>query len=690
MKRFKVQLAPSYDKCCIIDGNIKVAVLSENIIRVEKVASKNFVDNCSQTVINRAFCTPEFKSETDKKTISIFTSKHKFVINKHNLRIFVDNVLAKTGGDQNLKGTTRTLDGKAGAVNLEDGLFSKEGVVLFDDSKTLLLLEDGSITTREKHSKDMYIFAFGSNFYQGLKEFYALTGYPPVLPKYVFGNWWSRYHAYSDKEYIDLMKQFKEKEIPFTVATIDMDWHIVDIPKDVHEKTFFINRGWTGYTFNKNLFPDYKAFFKTLKDMNLHITMNLHPRDGVRYFEEQYEQMAKANHIDPKTKRKVEFDLTNKDFLTSYFDILHHPYEEAGVDFWWIDWQQGTKSKMKGLDPLWLLNHYHTMDNCRNNNKGLILSRYAGIGSHRYPLGFSGDTYVTWEALDFQPYFTINASNVGYTWWSHDIGGHMCNKGDNELYLRWLQFGTFAPINRLHSTSTTLSKEPWNYPKVCDYAIKYLQLRHKLIPYLYSANIDTATIGLPLIQPLYYKYNEENAYKKEYRNEYLFGTEMLVCPVTAKGDKNGRVQQKVWLPQGVWTDFFTGKTYLGNKEYNIDCAIDYIPVFVKEGGIVPMLSNYKDNDIAYKNIELKVSVGENSYTLFDEVGNVKFIQEKTVNGYNFAIQPNDGINIQNLSIDFINIESADIAIDNTKISANKINLNTLSNTIKLTNIVWKK
>lgn len=137
-----------------------------------------------------------------------------------------------------------------------------------------------------------------------------------------------------------------------------------------------------------------------------------------------------------------------------------------GVDFWWIDWQQGTKSKMKGLDPLWLLNHYHMLDINRDGNNSVILSRYAGMGSHRYPLGFSGDTVVCWKSLDFQPYFTALASNAGYTWWSHDIGGHMFGKGDNELYLRWLQFGVFSPINRLHSSNKGMSKEPWNYPQV--------------------------------------------------------------------------------------------------------------------------------------------------------------------------------------------------------------------------------
>ena len=93
------------------------------------------------------------------------------------------------------------------------------------------------------------------------------------------------------------------------------------------------------------------------------------------------------------------------------------------------------------LDPLWLLNHYHYQDSCKNAEGGLILSRYAGPGSHRYPVGFSGDTIISWNSLRFQPYFTATASNIGYSWWSHDIGGHMLGDYDEELQTRWLQFG---------------------------------------------------------------------------------------------------------------------------------------------------------------------------------------------------------------------------------------------------------
>ena len=114
----------------------------------------------------------------------------------------------------------------------------------------------------------------------------------------------------------------------------------------------------------------------------------------------------------------MEFDLTNPDFVDAYFD-MHHRMEAEGVDFWWLDWQQGGVTRQKGLDPLWMLNHMHYLDSGRGGNWPLTFSRYAGPGSHRYPVGFSGDTIVTWESLAFQPQFTATASNIGYGWGPH-------------------------------------------------------------------------------------------------------------------------------------------------------------------------------------------------------------------------------------------------------------------------------
>ena len=201
-------------------------------------------------------------------------------------------------------------------------------------------------------------------------------------------------------------------------------------------------------------------------------TLNVHPADGVKGHEEMYVEMAKAMGVDYEKEDPVICDLADPNYLEAYFDILHHPREEEGVDFWWIDWQQGSNCKIEGLDPLWILNHFHFLDSKRNGKRPMTFSRYAGPGSHRYPIGFSGDTLMTWESLDFQPYFTETASNIGYGWWSHDIGGHMLGYKNDEMEARWTQLGAFSPIMRLHSSCSEFNgKEPWRFKKEAELAM---------------------------------------------------------------------------------------------------------------------------------------------------------------------------------------------------------------------------
>ena len=147
------------------------------------------------------------------------------------------------------------------------------------------------------------------------------------------------------------------------------------------------------------------------------------------------------NSVWVDTSEKIKFNSLKNNIRTDVLIVgggmagllCAYMLEKEGVDFWWIDWQQGTKTKIPGLDPLWALNHYHTLDSAKNGSRPLTLSRYSGLGSHRFPLGFSGDTICSWKSLKFQPYFTGSAANAGYTWWSHDIGGHMHGIQDDEL-----------------------------------------------------------------------------------------------------------------------------------------------------------------------------------------------------------------------------------------------------------------
>ena len=435
----------------------------------------------------------------------------------------------------------------------------------------------------------------------------------------------------------------KAGETYLAVAVIGMDWHLVDVdPK--------YGSGWTGYTWNKELFPDPAEFMGWLHRHGLKVTLNVHPADGVRAFEDAYRPMAEALGKDWRKEEPVEFDVADPQFLDAYFKYLHHPNEEAGVDFWWVDWQQGTQTRIPGLDPLWMLNHYHYLDSMRDGKRGLTFSRYAGMGSHRYPVGFSGDTIITWESLAFQPYFTANASNAGYGWWSHDIGGHMQGYRDEELSTRWVQFGVFSPIMRLHSSNSPFTgKEPWNFNPIAEAVMKrYLRLRHQLVPYLYTMNWYASRKGQPLIRPLYYL-EPDCAEAYQAPNEYYFGTELIACPITAPMDKKaGAAAFTAWLPEGKWFDLFNGRVYDGGRKLTLYRGIEDIPVLAKAGAILPLAelepgSNSTDNPA---DLQVKVFAGgEGAFELYEDDGAAEpaaAVTRMTWDGARFAVAPAEG------------------------------------------------
>lgn len=671
------------DSNIIIKKDVRISVLTSRLIRTEKQSDGRFCDMPTQTVLNRSFDTPSFDVTYSPSGFTVKTDDVSFVFSPEGelLQAVMKNMYDNDFRKGNLKGTRRTLDMTKGRVKIEDGILSRDGAAIMDDSTTLVLLDDGTVRPRDEYlhrrenGTDRYVFAYGHDYKGALRDFYRLTGKTPLIPRFTLGNWWSRYKAYTQEEYLTLMKRFTDSEIPVTVATIDMDWHWVDIKKqfgkDVNEyikqnrkidgvknniMAAFQSSGWTGYSWNTELFPDYKGFLRTLQDNNYKVTVNLHPCDGVRFFEDMYDEFAQFMGIDPKSRKTIEFDVSDKKFTEGYFKFLHNRYEEEGVDFWWIDWQQGTGSAIKGLDPLWWLNHYHSIDLARDGRRPLILSRYAGPGSHRYPLGFSGDTLVLWSALDFQPYFTATASNAGYSWWSHDIGGHQMGRRDDELYIRWLQFGVFSPINRLHSTSNEfLGKEPWKFSKDTELnATKWLRFRHRLIPYIYTMNMLTHRDGRPLMEPMYYE-NPEDDDAYNVPNEYWFGTELIVSPITEKiSRKTLTAPASTWLPEGRYTDIFTGLIYEGGRKIKMFRDISSIPVLAKEGAIIPLAVNDRTND--WKNpedMEILIYRGKGTFTLYEDDGETmnyrngafaetRFDVEEDGNDMIFTINPAEG------------------------------------------------
>ena len=332
-------------------NGVRISVLTPYLIRVEEQVSSVFCDQATQVVICRNFDTPDFTEKRESGRVTIHTKAITFVYSfrKHK----VESITTESGsvvtdyGTGNLKGTRRTLDQTNGKASLEDGVLSRNGVAVLDDSSSLLFTADGSVLPRKVIGTDRYYFAYGHRYVEAIRDFFNLTGFPPLIPRFALGNWWSRYKAYTAQEYQDLMQRFIDEKIPITVATIDMDWHWVNVVdkfgkavrnhqgKRTPRELFFdvISPGWTGYSWNTDLFPDPDKFLAWLKNRNLKVTMNLHPAAGCRFFEDAYRDFAEYMGIDPESQSPIPFDITDEKFIHGYFEYLHHPLEAAVVDF---------------------------------------------------------------------------------------------------------------------------------------------------------------------------------------------------------------------------------------------------------------------------------------------------------------------------------------------------------------------
>lgn len=604
-------------------GCARFSVLTDRIIRLEFCKDKQFEDRPSQAFWHRNQPVPGFRKtitdelveiETDYLHLKYVPNTRGFSSKTLSIHLKRSSVTWKYGDEpvDNLLGTARTLDGDAGTTKLENGLLSRSGWAVVDDSKTPVLTESGWVEARKTQnpnnplarlfplafirSKDLYFFGYGADTSACLADFTRIAGSIPMIPRYILGNWWSRYWEYTQDELKNLMLDFRAHEVPLSICIIDMDWHIT--------KTGNSSDGWTGYTWNREFFPDPDELIQWLHAQGLRTTLNLHPARGIFPHEEQYPKMAEWMGIDPSSNKPIPFDIADPRFTEGYFEILHHPYEQPvsaadgadvktdrGIDFWWMDYQQQRLTKIPGLDPLWWLNHLHYQDLNRDGHKRpFVFSRWGGLGNHRYPIGFSGDTHVRWKTLAYQPYFTSTAANVGYGWWSHDIGGHMMDDLTPELYLRWVQFGVFSPIFRLHSTKrSTLERRPWMKPeRIFKAARTAMQLRHAMIPYIYSMAWRAHKSSISLVTPMYYG-NMQAPQAFEAKDQYFFGSELIAAPVVEPAHSSSTwVEKRVWLPDGTWTNFFSGEQLSGNQWHIVTADLEDIPVFAKPGAIVPL------------------------------------------------------------------------------------------------------
>jgi alpha-glucosidase (family GH31 glycosyl hydrolase) len=618
-------------KAVVTFGHARFTVLTPELIRMEWAADGKFEDHASFVFLNRRLPVPKFEVNRSVSGSAVVidtylqsplghvltlsyvpTGDGRFTPDNLSIELTVDGqqVVWHPGlaDPENLEGTTRTLDGALGSKTrepIEPGLVSRSGWALVDDStRPLFDSADFSFKEGEKSPwpwvierpagdrQDLYFFGYGHDYRKALGDYVRVAGRIPLPPRFAFGAWWSRYLDYTDQELDELVKGFHENDVPLDVFVIDMGWHmsreqlaaVGEKDQSGHEL------GWSGYTWNKTLFPDPDDFLAKLHAEGLKTTLNLHPASGVEPWEKGYPAMAKAMGIDPATKKYVPFQITDKKFASNYMNLVHHPLEKQGIDFWWLDWQQEQHTEMAGVSPTWWLNYVHFTDQQREGKRPLLFHRWGGLGNHRYQIGFSGDTISVWDSLAFQPWFTATAANVGYAYWSHDIGGHMPGAVEPELYTRWVQFGAFSPILRTHTTKNPESERRiWAYPEPYSSVLRStFQLRYALEPYLYTEARRTYDTGVAFFRPLYYDWPDApEAYAS--KGEYVFGDQMLAAPVTERADKmSGLATENVWLPKGEWIEWPTGKHFTGPTSVDRGFTIDQTPVYLRSSAIVPM------------------------------------------------------------------------------------------------------
>ena len=635
----------------ITSGSARFTVLTPEMIRIQYSADGRFEDRATFGVVNRRLPVPAFK-QTQKDGIleiktSALTLRYKVggVIDASQRSPEVLNIKMKLNGRDilwypgkddamNLKGTTRTLDGSMGdnkREQLENGLLSRAGWAVIDESP-LTKRGDGSTSfvldnkqrgggidwwsePVDKQATDWYFMGYGHQYKKALADYTRVGGRMPMPPLYILGYWYSKYQRYTQQDFMDIATEIQENNIPIDVMIFDMDWH---------------TKGWTGWTWDKTIIPEPEKLIGFMHQRHLKVGLNLHPADGVNNDQEFYTDMIRDLRL-PDTTRNIPWQLEDSTFYKVMFSDILRRREAQGVDFWWLDWQQNlTNPRIAGLGETFWCNHvfYNDMRLNRTDRRPVIFHRWGGLGSHRYPIGFSGDAYSTFGTLAFQPYFTATASNVCFGYWGHDLGGHIqFDDNDPELYLRWMQYGVFTPIFRTHATNREgIERRIWKYPNFSS-LVKTVNLRYRLMPYIYNAAREAYDTGVSICRPLYYDQPEESkAYSTE--DEYMFGNDILVAPVVERSKDGISTTRKVWLPKGTWYNVQRDKLQEGGTTFSDNYGMEEIPYFYKAGAIIPCFSHVMNLETCPDTLILEAVPGDGGkLSYYEDAGNDNTYQQ---------------------------------------------------------------
>jgi alpha-glucosidase len=435
-----------------------------------------------------------------------------------------------------------------------------------------------------------YYVVYGPDFPRLLRTFAELSGFPPLPPRWVFGLLQSRYGYRNRTELEEIAQTFRAKGLPCDALILDLFW--------------FQEMG--DLAFQPAAWPDPPGMIARLRDQGFRLIVIEEPYLTVksRLYPEALTKGYLVKHYDGSVYtcdfwpgECALFDFSHPG-AGAWWSTQHQPLLEMGIAGWWTDLNEPTKHHQDMLHyggpaaavhnltaPAMHQALFAAQQQYAPERRIFILSRAAFPGSQRYGAAlWSGDVEMTFTSLRKQVALGPNVGLAGIPLWGTDIGGFgfagVCTP---ELYVRWFQFGAFCPLFRPHGNLGE-RREPWQFgPEVEAICRKYLRLRYRLLPYIYTAAHEACTTGVPLMRALVLEFPEDRQVLN-LTDEYLFGADILVAPVVDEGV----TQREVYLPAGVWCDFWTEACCIGPGRLTVPAPLDTLPLFVRQGAIIPL------------------------------------------------------------------------------------------------------
>lgn len=474
--------------------------------------------------------------------------------------------------------------------------------------------------------EDMYVYTHGRDYMGALGDHMRISGRAPLMPRYALGPFYSRWFDYADSEERDIVSDFTRNDVPLDVLVVDMGWHhTFDRTLPPTHAPIHIEP-WTGFSVRTLMLPSLATMIDHMHARGVAVALNQHPHYGVQFFDDAYAAFAAHLGVDPSTHVPLSGNYTDFKWANGFFNIVMRPLDEAGVDFHWPDWQAGEWTPLLGISPtawlsyVWYSNPYRyggslpveqRIKPAHAWDRPLVLNRWGGYGSHRYPVGFSGDAATNWGILRWQAYVTPTAANAAWAW-SHDIGG-FSGTPSNALMIRWVQFGAFSPVLRPHTAGRHGSfRDIWRFAFPAFTVMRhYFRLRARLLPYLVNAQRHMYDTGVQTVHPLYYHWPElAAAYEDTALHCHMFGQHVLVCAITHPpdaGEEANMTTTSLWMPPGTWIEWFSWTelpiTSSNGHTLQRTYALEDTPVFSRSGSIIPLLTHVHGTGITARVID---------------------------------------------------------------------------------------